>query len=114
MNAKFQIYSSLLKAGAYTTNAEAKLKYEMETNKVNFDYVSVAYSTVKDSEVKISDSEIVDFMKKNEKKYKAEETRELEFVVVEDKASNTDQDAVKKEIEKVLSGNVVYNKERFF
>jgi len=111
LNAKFQIYSSLLKSGVYTTNAEAKLKYEMEANKVNFDYVSVAYSTIKDSEVKISDSEIVDFMKKNEKKYKADETREIEFVVIDDKASKEDEEQVKKEVEQVLVGNVVYNKE---
>ena len=111
LNAKFQIYSSLIKAGVYTTNAEAKLKYEMGANKVNFDYVSVAYSTIKDSEVKISDAEIVDFMKKNEKKYKADETREIEFVVIEDKASKEDEAQVKKEVEQVLVGNVVYNKE---
>jgi len=111
LNAKFQIYSSLVKSGVYTTNAEAKLKYEMETNKVSFDFVSVAYSTIKDSEVKISDSEIVDFMKKNEKKYKADETREIEFVVIDDKASKEDEEQVKKEIEQVLVGNVVYNKE---
>ena len=111
LNAKFQIYSSLIKSGVYTTNAEAKLKYEMEANKVSFDFVSVAYSTIKDSEVKISDAEIIDFMKKNEKKYKADETREIEFVVIEDKASKEDEDQVKSELAKVLTGNVVYNKD---
>lgn len=110
LNAKFQIYSSLVKSGVYTTNTEAKLKYEMETNKVNFDFVSVAYSTIKDSEVKISDSEIVDFMKKNEKKYKADETREIEFVAIDDRPSKEDEEQVKKELEQVLVGNVVYNK----
>lgn len=111
LNAKFQIYSSLVKSGVYTTNAEAKLKYEMEANKVSFDFVSVAYSTVKDSEVKISDAEIIDFMKKNEKKYKAGETREIEFVVIDDQASKEDEDQVKNELAKVLTGNVVYNKD---
>jgi peptidyl-prolyl cis-trans isomerase D len=46
----------------------------MESNKVNFAYVAGLYSTIKDSDVKITD-EIVDFMKKM-KKYKAEESRE--------------------------------------
>lgn len=111
LNAKFQIYSSLVKSGVYTTNAEAKLKYEMEANKVNFDYVSVAYSTIKDSDVKISDAEIIDFMKKNEKKYKADETREIEYVTIEDKASKEDEEQVKNELNKVLAGAVVYNKD---
>ena len=42
----------MVKAGMYTTNAEGKFKYEIESNKVSFDYVSVLYSTVKDSDVK--------------------------------------------------------------
>ena len=45
---------------------------------MSFDYVSVLYSTIKDSDVTVSDAEIVDFMKKNEKKYKDDETSEVE------------------------------------
>jgi peptidyl-prolyl cis-trans isomerase D len=37
---------------------------------VNFAYVAGLYSTIKDSDVKITDAEIVDFMKKNEKNTK--------------------------------------------
>jgi peptidyl-prolyl cis-trans isomerase D len=36
LNAKYQIYNNLIKAGLYTTESEGKLKYEMESNKVNF------------------------------------------------------------------------------
>ncbi len=109
LNAKYQIYSNLVKAGLYTTESEGKLKYEMESNKVNFSYVAGLYSTVKDSDVKISDEEIVTFMKKNEKKYKAEETREVEYVLIEDKASPQDEAEVKSKINAVLSGSIVYN-----
>jgi len=52
----------------YTTDAEGKLKYEMEANKVNFDYVAVLFSSMKDTDFKITDAEITDYMKKNEKK----------------------------------------------
>ena len=65
LNAKFQIYNTLIKAGLYTTASEGKLKYEAEANKVNFSFAAALYSSIKDSEVKISDAEIVDFMKKN-------------------------------------------------
>lgn len=109
LNAKFQIYNTLIKAGLYTTESEGKLKYEMESNKVNFAYVAGLYSTIKDSDVKVTDDEIVDFMKKNEKKYKADETREVEYVLIEDKASKEDEDEVKAKITALLSGSVVYN-----
>lgn len=109
LNSKYQIYSNLIKAGIYTTESEGKLKYEMESNKVNFAYVAGLYSSIKDSDVKISDDEIVEFMKKNEKKYKADETRAIEYVVIEDKASPADEAEVKAKINGLLKGSVVYN-----
>jgi peptidyl-prolyl cis-trans isomerase D len=109
LNAKYQIYNSLIKSAVYTTTAEAKLKYEMESNKVNFDFVSVLYSTVKDSDVKVTDEEIVAYMKKDEKKYKADENREIEFVTIEDKASPEDEAEVKNAINAALNGSVVFN-----
>jgi len=109
LNAKFQIYSTLIKSGIFTTESEGKLKYEMEANKVNFAYVAGLYSTIKDSDVKVTDTEIVDFMKKNEKKYKADETREVEYVLIEDKASKEDENEIKTKINGLLSGRIVYN-----
>ena len=109
LNAKYQIYNGLIKSAIYTTTAEAKLKYEMESNKVNFDFVSVLYSTIKDSDVKVTDDEIVAFMKKDEKKYKADENREIEFVTIEDKASPEDEAEVKNAINTALNGSIVFN-----
>ena len=109
LNAKYQMYNTLIKAGIYTTESEGKLKYEMEANKVNFAYVAGLYSTIKDSDVKVTDTEIVDFMKKNEKKYKADESREVEYVLIEDKASTADENEVKSKVNGLLSGRVVYN-----
>jgi peptidyl-prolyl cis-trans isomerase D len=109
LNAKYQAYNSLIKSAIYTTTAEAKLKYELESNKVNFDFVSVLYSTIKDSDVKVSDEEIVAYMKKDEKKYKADENREIEFVTIEDKASPEDEAEVKNAINAALNGSIVFN-----
>ena len=111
LNAKYQIYSTLVKAGVFTTEAEGKLAYEMEANKVAFDFVPVLYSSVKDSEVKVTDQEIVDFMKKNEKRYKADEHRVIEYVIIADKPSKEDEGEVKTQVDALLQGRVVYNKE---
>jgi peptidyl-prolyl cis-trans isomerase D len=109
INSKFQIYSSLIRAGMISTKADGKFKYELESNKVDFDYVSVLYSTVKDSDVKVTDQDIIDYMKKNEKRFKSEETREIEYVIIEDKPSAKDEEEVKSKINALLSGSVVYN-----
>ena len=111
LNAKFQIYSSLVKAGTFTTNAEAKMKYEMGANKVSLDFVAVPFSSIKDSDVKVTDEEIVAFMRKNEKKYKADESREVSMVIIEDKPSAEDEAQVKTDLTQMLTGKVQYNKE---
>jgi peptidyl-prolyl cis-trans isomerase D len=111
LNAKFQMYSSLVKAGTFTTTAEAKMKYEMGANKVTLDFAAVPFSSIKDSDVKISDEEIIAFMRKNEKKYKADESREVSMVIIEDKPSTDDEAQVKSDVTQMLSGTVQYNKE---
>ena len=111
INAKFQIYSTLIKSGMYTTNADGEFKYKLESDKVNFDYVAVLYSTIKDSDVKVTDADILEYIKKNEKKYKAEETREIEYVLIEDKPSTKDQDEMKAKINALLSTHVAYSEE---
>jgi len=109
LNAKYQMYASMIKAGTYTTESEGKLKYEMEANKVSFAYVAGLYSTIKDSDVKVTDDEIVAYMNKNEKKYKADENREIEYVLIEDKASPEDEAEVKAKVNGLLTGSVVFN-----
>ncbi|MBK0370684.1 peptidylprolyl isomerase [Flavobacterium agrisoli] len=109
LNAKFQLYNTMIKAGLYTTTAEGKLRYKMESDKVSFAYVAGLYSSIKDSEVKISDSDITDYMKKNEKKFKADESREVEYVAIEDKASPADVADIKSKLNALLNGSVEYN-----
>ncbi len=109
LNAKYQIYNTLVKAGIYSTESEGKLKYEMESNKVNFAYVAGLYSSIKDTQVKVEDTEIIDFIKKNEKKYKADETREIQYVLIEEKASPADENEIKNKVNQLLSGSIVYN-----
>jgi peptidyl-prolyl cis-trans isomerase D len=111
INAKYQIYNSLIKGGLYTTNAEGKLKYEADTDKVTFDFVNVPYSSIKDSDIKITDEDIVAYMKTKEKRFKSEETREMEYVLIDEKPSTTDETEIKSRVNALLSPSVRYNKE---
>lgn len=111
INAKYQLYSTLLKSGFFATQNDAKFKYNLENKKVSFDFVAVPYSSIKDSDVKVTDAEIIDYMKKNEKKYKADETREIEYVVIEDQPSEADKNEIKNKLNAFLSPSVKYNKE---
>ena len=111
LNAKYQMYAALIKGGMYTTEAEGKFKYELESNKTSFDYVALLYSTVKDSDIKVTDEDYLAYMKKREKRFKSEGTREIEYVVIEDTPSKADQEEAKAKIDALMSGGVVFNNE---
>ena len=106
-----QMYYTLIKSGIQTTQAEGKALYEEENDKVNFDFVTVGYATVNDDEVKISDDEIMAYIKKNEKKFKSDKMADLELVFIENKPSKADEDQMKSSIQGLLNGKVEYNKE---
>lgn len=108
LNAKYQIYNSLIKGAMYTTTDEGKFKYESETNKVNFDFVMVQYASVKDSDVKVTDDEIIAYMKTKEKKFKSEESRELDYVLIQEKPSAQDEAEIKSNINKLLTTHVEF------
>ncbi len=98
-----QMYNTMIQSGFYTTQAEAKFNYELENNKVTFDVVSVPYSTIDDKKVEPTDAELIAFMEKDKKKYKADESRELEFVLIEDKASAEDKKVVEDKVNGLLN-----------
>ncbi len=107
--AKKQLYLTMIKAGMYATNTEAKTKYKEETDKVSFDYVYLPYTTINDDEAKVSDEEIIEFMKKSPKKYKADPSRDIEYVLFENKPSKEDEAEMKSRIDALLAPRVVYN-----
>lgn len=109
--ARRQLYISMLKGGMIATEAEGKAKYKEESDKVTFDYVMVPYSTVNDDQVKVTDQEIIDYMKKNEKKYKSEASRDIEYVLIDNKPSSADEAEMRKNIESLLQPRVVYNEQ---
>lgn len=106
-----QMYYTLIKSGIQTTQAEGKLIYQEQNDKVDFDFVTVPYSTVNDDEAKVSDDEIMAYMKENTKKFKSDKTADMELVFIENLPSAEDQLDMKKSMEGLLKGKVEYNKE---
>ncbi|KIX20991.1 peptidylprolyl isomerase [Flavobacterium sp. 316] len=86
-----QLYYNMIKGGVYTTKAEGKFKHELDNKKIDFDYVTVGFSTINDDQVKVSDDEIMAYMKKNPKKYKSDDTRTIDYVFIENKPSEQDE-----------------------
>lgn len=107
--AKELMYNNMIKGGMYVTKAEGKFKHEIDNNKVDFDYVTLPYTNINDDEVKISDDEIMAYIKKYPKKYKSDNTVNLDYILFENKPSKQDEDAMVVSINNALYGKVSYN-----
>lgn len=109
--AKELMYNNMIKGGVYVTKAEGKFKHEIETNKVDFDFVALPYSNINDDQVKVSDDEIMAYIKKFPKKYKSETTASFDYVLFEEKPSVEDEKAMETSINNILLGTLKYNEE---
>jgi len=91
INAIQQIYNNMARGGFFVTQADAKFAYELENKKANLSYIQVPYTSIPDTDVKVSDEEVLAYIKKYTKKYKSEEVRELQYAIIEEKASAQDR-----------------------
>ena len=103
-NALNQNYFNMVKAGLTGTLAEGKLDHELEGNKVDIKYVQLNFSTIPDSTVQVSKSEITDYINKNKNQYQVEASRDIRFVEFKEIASIEDENAIKDELKTFVNG----------
>ncbi len=109
IGAQEQTYFNMIKAGVGATLAEAKVEYEAETANVDVKFVNVPYASISDSLVKVSKSEISDYISKYKKRFEAEASRDINFVQFSESASLEDDNAVKANVAAMLDTRVEYN-----
>ncbi|WP_282136505.1 peptidylprolyl isomerase [Seonamhaeicola maritimus] len=106
-NALQQNYFNLVKAGLTGTLAEGELDHKLEGNKIDIKFVQVAYSSIADSIVKVSKSDISKYINDNKKEFEVEESRDIKFVQFNEVASVEDEEAIKNELNTYLAGRLV-------
>ncbi|WP_458628807.1 peptidylprolyl isomerase [Winogradskyella sp. PC D3.3] len=108
-NAIQQTYYNMIKAGVGTTVAEAEAEYLGDSKTVDIRYVQVPYTTIADTLVSVSKSEISAYMKKHEDTYKTDATREVVYVEFKEEASKADEDKIKADLLALKSDRTEYN-----
>ncbi len=84
-------YSNLLKNSVYVTTLEVQDEYTAKNKLANFKYVLLDYSSVKDSEIKLTDGDYKAYYDKHKNSFKnTEETRSVDYVLFD--ASPSAQD----------------------
>ncbi|WP_100614189.1 peptidylprolyl isomerase [Confluentibacter citreus] len=104
-----QNYFNMVKAGLTGTLAEGELEHKLEGNKVDLKYVQIPYSSIVDSTVVVSKSEISDYIKKHEKQYQVEASTDIKYVEFKEEASVEDENVLKEELNALLNDREEYN-----
>ena len=96
----FTKYCALVKKSIYCTDNYAQFEAKANAKEVDFAFVGVPYTTIADSLVKVSDSEISKRYNSNKELYKSEATRDIEYVCFEVKPTEADRIATQEYIAK--------------
>jgi len=88
----FTKYNNLLSKGIWVTKDETLRDLQGRNHQANIQFVAKQFSSVSDSTVTVSESELKDYYNKNQDKYKQEESRNIEYVSFPVVASKADED----------------------
>ncbi|WP_159517658.1 peptidylprolyl isomerase [Sunxiuqinia indica] len=83
-------YNNLVAKGLNATTVEAKNSLEAKNQSVNAQYIRLPFSYLPDSAVSVTESELKDYYNKHKDDYKQEESRTIEYVTFNVKASEAD------------------------
>ncbi|MBL87299.1 MAG: peptidylprolyl isomerase [Winogradskyella sp.] len=104
-----QTYYNLIKAGVGTTIAEAQDEYMADAKSVDIRFVQIPYTSIADSLVEVSTSDVKAYMKDHEEKFKVDASREVVYVEFKEVASKEDEEAIKADLLKLKSDQPFYN-----
>ena len=108
-NAIQQTYYNMIKAGVGTTISEAEEEYFGDSKTVDIKYVQVPYTTISDSLVSVSKSDISAYIKSHEDQYKVDASREVVYVEFKEEASKADEDKIIADLLALKADKVEYN-----
>lgn len=86
-------YSNAIAKGLHVSDFEAAQFYQAQSEVRNVSYVSVAYRSIADSLVSVTDNELYDYMNANSENYQQDASRTLEYVVFTVNPSKEDDSA---------------------
>ena len=99
-----QTYYNLIKAGVAGTLAEGELDYKLENDRVDIRYVQIPYTTIADSLVEVTQSDITKYVNDNKELYEVDESRDIYFVQFKEEASLEDENAIRADLIDLLEG----------
>ncbi len=97
-------YDNLLAMSTYVTSLEAKHEYEAQNTTTNAKYLYVPFSSIVDSTIKVTDSQLSDYLASHKDRYKGFESRSMEYVVFNVLPTKDDSSAFYAQIKDLARG----------
>jgi peptidyl-prolyl cis-trans isomerase D len=104
-----QIYFNLIKSGINFTQKDGENEYLLQNNNVDIEYIQIPFSSISDSLITYKKSEIKKYIESNENDFKVEASRNIEYVMFEEKPSLEDENTLKKKLQSYLVEKNEYN-----
>ena len=84
---------TLIKSGLNYSHKDGEFEYFLQNDKVDIEYVQIPYSSIPDSLIELKNSDVEKYIKSNEIEFKVEASRNIEYVLFEEKPSLDDENA---------------------
>ncbi|MFN8417455.1 MAG: peptidylprolyl isomerase [Cytophagaceae bacterium] len=91
-------YEALITKTEYATVVDAKEEYKTINDKVELKYVFVPYSSIVDSTIEVSDSDLKTYLKDHKNEFQVEEGRSIEFAIFNITPSTNDSLRIYEEV----------------
>jgi len=112
-NSERNTYNNLVTAGLGASLKEGENEYLIENTKMDAQFVYVAFTSVADSLISVSKSEIESYIKDNPNDFKVEASRDLSYVKFDITATDQDKQDIKNDVATLIEDfkNTTDNKE---
>ena len=104
-----QIYFDLIKSGINYTQVDGKIEYSLRNNKLDIEYIHIPFDSVEDSLITYSKSDLKKYISQNESEFKVEASRNIQYVLFEEKPSIEDENSLRDRLSKLLVETKEYN-----
>lgn len=105
-----QAYNSLVNVGVNVSEAEATNNYVFNNTKVTADYTFVPFSSINNTDVKVTENEVASYVKDHAKQFETEATRDLKLVKFSFQASKEDEADINAKLASLITDKEEYNK----
>ncbi|CAN5376246.1 SurA N-terminal domain-containing protein [soil metagenome] len=97
-------YEGLIRLSSFATTAEAQKEYQAQNSKADVKFLFIPYYTINDTTVKVTDSQLQDYLSKHKDEYPGTDSRSIQYVTFSVAPSKEDSASLYNQIKSLARG----------